>query len=161
MRITSGGKINLWVDFALNFLRVRIYHYNSLVLHTMAADPSPTGDSVEPVDTTAKDSGAAKAVSQSVRNIPRLISVVEIIKREYFKTLPPGPESTGLHQYNHLGFLEERELNSGYEDADEESRQRGITAALKGHNFLRQEKTPYMKITLCASTLPEVEEQTT
>ena len=108
----------------------------------MAANPSPTRNAVEQAGTTAKDnSEATKADSHSVRNIPRLISVVEIIKREYFKTLPSGPESTGLHQYNHLGFLEERELNSSYEEADEESRQRGITAALEGRNLCVNEYT--------------------
>lgn len=44
----------------------------------------------------------------STATIPRLISVVEIIKREYLKTLSSEEPNllTGLHQYNEMGLLE-------------------------------------------------------
>ena len=43
----------------------------------------------------------------STLNIPRLISIVEIIKREYLKATAPGLRSTGLYQYNYIGSLED------------------------------------------------------
>ena len=74
-----------------------------------------------------------RSMSASTRNIPRLISVAEIIKREYFKELSPGPESTGLYQYNHLGFVEEYAINSESQK-DEAQRQEYIMSALEGKN---------------------------
>lgn len=66
--------------------------------------------------------------------IPRLISIVEIIKREYIKALHEkhSPRLVGLHQYNQLGTLE----NLGYEDNDEtpENRAKQIAFALEGQN---------------------------
>lgn len=38
--------------------------------------------------------------------IPRLISVVEIVKREYLKSLPKARVRVGLWQYNELGCVE-------------------------------------------------------
>jgi hypothetical protein len=40
---------------------------------------------------------------------PRLISVVEIIKREYLKSLAQkrSPRRIGLHQYNEIGLLDD------------------------------------------------------
>ena len=120
-----------------------------------------------------------RSISASARNIPRLISVVEIIKREYFKELSPGPESTGLYHYNYLGFIEEYALNTDSQK-DEEHRQKYIISALEGKNqcvvffacrvcpltgtfylSLKQEKKPYMRITLCTSPLLTVDKQAT
>ena len=53
---------------------------------------------------------ASRRVRQSTLVIPRLISVVEIIKREWLKT-SPAP-SLGLYQYNEIGTLEERSTDS-------------------------------------------------
>jgi hypothetical protein len=66
--------------------------------------------------------------------IPRLISVAEVIKREYLKTLP-ADQTEGLFQYNELGCLEEL---PGYHDdgADDNGTLKGdaLAAALEGKN---------------------------
>lgn len=79
--------------------------------------------------------GSAKAKCNSTQTIPRLISVVEIIKREYFKSKEPGIQSTGLYQYNHLGFLEESRETSHSIISDEDVRQKEIAAALECQNL--------------------------
>ena len=58
--------------------------------------------------------------------LPRLISVVEIIKREYLKALDDYPRSVtsttgirrGLHQYNWLKYVESPEAN-GHQPGEE------------------------------------------
>lgn len=70
--------------------------------------------------------------------IPRLISVAEIIKREYLKKLDPsnseGGILPGLHQYNEIGCLEEPDTSSDDPQTQDEARQTAITAALQGKN---------------------------
>lgn len=72
----------------------------------------------------------------STTTIPRLISVTEIIKREFLKTLPADEAQqntlTGLHQYNELGILPE-EPNVEPVDAEAE-RLQSLTHALTGKN---------------------------
>lgn len=52
---------------------------------------------------------ATDARDSSVANIPRLISVVEIIKREYAKKKEASDDPL-LYQYNHISSLEESKL---------------------------------------------------
>ncbi|KAL5503893.1 hypothetical protein ACEPAH_7964 [Sanghuangporus vaninii] len=146
-----------------------------LILHTLHSNPpleiigssagsvfaadslSHSTEDSDKMDVT-KDNGESRdrAISSSVLNIPRLISVVEIIKREYFKELAPGSQNTGLYQYNHLGFIEGCALHAGSQD-DEDQRQKRIMTALEGKTHLKQEKMPFMKITLCTSALPALD----
>lgn len=67
--------------------------------------------------------------------IPRLISVVEIVKREYLKTLDPAlaqsGKLSGLFQYNQIGELDQPDEPQGT-FSPEEARQREITLALSG-----------------------------
>lgn len=69
--------------------------------------------------------------------IPRLVSVVEIIKREYVKKLDPALAErgclSGLHQYNELGALEGLSGEQEKEPTDED-RQAAIVHALQGKN---------------------------
>jgi hypothetical protein len=51
-------------------------------------------------------SSSSASLSACTLSVPRLISVVEIIKREYLKTLK-GCETQGLHQYNEIASLKE------------------------------------------------------
>jgi len=85
----------------------------------------------------------------SVSNIPRLISVVEIIKREYLRDLPQSLTKAGLYQYNRIGSLEEadakQEANNLPTEAD---RAQEILMALSGSNNLKIQKTPYLQILL-------------
>jgi hypothetical protein len=132
LRITSGGKIKSYVTFALDFFKVssaleqrdfahRVQEYDSrpLVLHTLP--PDPPGQ-------TKGDLDNATLV------IPRLISVVEIIKREYMKLSQDthSPRLVGLHQYNQLGTLEE--LGYGKPEDTTKSRDQQIAFALEGKN---------------------------
>lgn len=76
-----------------------------------------------------------RKVAPSTSTVPRLVSVVEIIKREYLQAVIPGPCATGLHQYTQLGYLEENDLVDGpHEHTDENERMSEITTALEGRN---------------------------
>lgn len=79
----------------------------------------------------------ACASRSSSAAIPRLISVAEIIKREYLKNVEVQPLMPGLHQYNYLDHYEEtvspsNEVGKGL-DA-EALRSLEIIAALEGKN---------------------------
>jgi len=90
----------------------------------------------------------------SMSTIPRLVSVVEIIKRQYVNEMDPAQSEAGvlkgLHQYNEVGELEADE-SSG--DAEQE-RAQALTRALQGKRHLRQHKVAYMKVTLSRTELP-------
>jgi hypothetical protein len=72
--------------------------------------------------------------SVSTITIPRLISVVEIIKREYLAAMNTNrsPDLVGLYQYNEVGSLEERVENESEKEEDAEDRRKMITEALIG-----------------------------
>ncbi|THH11023.1 hypothetical protein EW145_g931 [Phellinidium pouzarii] len=182
VRITSGGKIKLWVDFSLKFFKRHPKENpgRPLTFHTLPISPLANVSASTPPVTSHEhvqdESAEAEAASQSglkkrnkpspsASNIPRLISVIEIIKREYLKTKVPGHghDRTGLFQYNSLGTLggSESPVDSIWESLDEEHRQRRITAALEGRNFHWQERTPYMQVTLCTSSLLSMEDKHT
>ncbi|KAI0762048.1 hypothetical protein BC629DRAFT_1294270 [Irpex lacteus] len=145
IRITAHGKMQAWVDFALRFFEDN--DARPLTLHTLPATTSGT----------KKKCG----IPNSTLLVPRLASVVEIIKREYLKkldtSLADGSGSlSGLYQYNELG--EAISSNDGSEAVDsEEQRSLAISHALSGKKFpkLRQ-KSAFMKITLCRAPLPDL-----
>jgi len=154
VRITQSGKIHAWVQFALKFFEEN--EEKALVLHTLpvaAKGKSRTNEITEPAagegngpqnkpllpqGTEEKKGGP----SVSTITIPRLISVVEIIKREYLAAMNTNrsPELVGLYQYN-----------EGEEDA--EDRRKMITEALIGTKNVRIARSPYMKVTLCRKEL--------
>lgn len=107
--------------------------------------------------------------------MPRLVSVVEIIKREYIKTLElaHSPRLTGLHQYNEVGSLEALGLAPSPQDTAED-RAEELIRKLEGKKCvcpsiardfclnlvsIKLVQTPYMKITLSLSELPELKAQ--
>ncbi|KAK0506040.1 hypothetical protein EDD18DRAFT_15291 [Armillaria luteobubalina] len=147
IRITNHGKMQTWVAFALEHLQKD--EFKPIVLHTlpMLRDPQETKP-------------AKGSLSAATTTIPRLISVVEIIKREYIKILESNhlPRLFGLHQYNEVGSLEDLEL--GEEDTTpedkEEKRAVSILMALEGKNYPKQIQTPFMRITLSHCELPEL-----
>ncbi|KAI0259867.1 hypothetical protein BC834DRAFT_591853 [Gloeopeniophorella convolvens] len=165
MRITQGGKIRAWVDFALKFFEEN--EDKALVLHTLPAakDKKPSTDSpmeVEPQDTpqpaqepSAATEGKKKGISPSTVTIPRLISVVEIIKREYLRAMHArrAPELVGLYQYNEIGCLKEEGAATVGGQEGAEDRAKMLTDALSGNN-VEIKKSPYMKVTLCRKELP-------
>jgi hypothetical protein len=92
-----------------------------LELHTIT---NPSVDAKTPGDE------GSSSLAPSVSVVPRLISVVEIIKREYIKTLElkHSARLQGLHQYNYFGCLEEPNLHP---QTDEE-RTIALNLALEG-----------------------------
>ncbi|KAJ3559422.1 hypothetical protein NM688_g349 [Phlebia brevispora] len=155
VRITSHGKMNAWVDFALDFFEKN--EDRPLTFHTLPNSRPPATGGTE----TSGDSPPAEAkpnrMHQSTALIPRLVSVVEIIKREYVKKLDPILAEqgclSGLHQYNEVGALEEFNADVG-QNPTEEDRVQTLAHALQGRNHLKVKKTPYMKITLSRKKLP-------
>ncbi|KAF5375196.1 hypothetical protein D9758_000029 [Tetrapyrgos nigripes] len=178
IRVTQGGKIKAWVSFSLESLQNS--ESRPLVYHTLPAtiklDPN-TGSLIS--GETHHDKNKQKANAHNpMSTTPRLISVVEIIKREYLKSLVQkrSPRRIGLHQYNEIGLLDDLQLRddvncrggrgdqqegndigSSEKDMEQERlRQESIALALEGKNFPKQKQAPYMKITLSVSELPEL-----
>lgn len=108
-----------------------------LSLHTLPATKSTAVAAAEVLKTqdVSKDTNAKeRSISPSTTTIPRLISVVEIVKREYLKTLEITHSRvlSGLHQYNEIGYLEQydpKETVLSYEE-----RTKALTMALEGKN---------------------------
>ncbi|KAI5988888.1 hypothetical protein EDC04DRAFT_3149003 [Pisolithus marmoratus] len=72
-------------------------------------------------------------------------SPIEIIKREYLKE-----HLVGLHQFNQLLFEERSRV-----PLEGESRASAVLLALEGSSNPKQKLAPHMKITLCATSIPE------
>ncbi|EKM53206.1 uncharacterized protein PHACADRAFT_197627 [Phanerochaete carnosa HHB-10118-sp] len=159
VRITSHGKMNVWVDFALKFFEEN--PDKPLTLHTLPV-PSQSAarerDAVSCSPASASTPAAAEnkleKMHPSMALIPRLISVVEVIKREYVKLLDPvlaeKDQLSGLYQYNELGELD---LSHGKEVDPEESRRKELVTMLQGKNHLKIKKVAYMKVTLSRKEL--------
>jgi len=167
IRITQGGKIQLWVDYALKFFEEN--EEKALVLHTLPAANNggdiksgkmvDAGDSDEAQlqqenDIATKDK--KRGLSPSTLVIPRLITVAEIIKREYLLAMDTKrmPNLVGLYQYNEIGCIENGVDNEADEEKDvgAEDRMKMLAEALEGKN-MKIEKRPYMRITLCRKEL--------
>ena len=117
-----------------------------LTLHTLPAEPagslqspSDVGRGEVSINTPALQPSTKKeGIPNSTHLIPRLISVAEIIKREYLKKLDTSVADdngclSGLHQYNELGTL--LPSGSGDDVVDcEERRAQEISRALSGKN---------------------------
>jgi len=75
------------------------------------------------------------SLSTVTMTVPRLVSVVEIIKREYSKTLETKHSSklSGLHQYNEIGCLEDLGLDECM-DTQEENGKITLEMTLEGKN---------------------------
>jgi len=155
IRITNHGKIQTWVTFALEFLKEN--GSKPLVLHTLPASKPTTEEPLaEPIAPSMEPTPhIITGKCNSTSTIPRLITVAEIIKREYLKTLKPSSSTiSGLHQYNEIRYLEAVD--------DMVDSERGATAlalALGGKNHLIQKHSPFMRITLCKTTMPLLIEQ--
>lgn len=94
IRITRQGKIRFWVKKALDFFEVRSIAHDTPE-HPTLAQSHPSRPLVlysAPADVSAS-------------TIARLVSVVEIIKREYLKGRDVSTgDASGLYQYNQLLF---------------------------------------------------------
>ena len=78
-----------------------------------------------------------KGISSCVANIPRLISIVEIIKREFLKSQKEDAKTVELFQYNDLGASETASLAQFTATPlnDEALRLRAVESALDGQNL--------------------------
>ena len=169
MRITQGGKIRAWVEFALKFFEVRISpviimlhnercmdaqenEERALVLHTLPTTAKTKSKENERIEVDAGDGSepqpqdapkpqqvdvaeGKRGLSASTTTIPRLISVVEIIKREYLVAMNAkrSVDLVGLYQYNEMGSLEDQVENERKEGEESvEDRAKMITEALSG-----------------------------
>ncbi|CAE6528955.1 unnamed protein product [Rhizoctonia solani] len=146
MRIASHGKISLLVAFALKFLKEN--PTRPLVLHTL---PYKSGADAEETEVPEPDTKKRK-IEPSTTNVARLISVAEIIKREF--------KEGSLHQYNEIGCLDapgsrEGGLGAGVPSEPGAERQAALQKVVEGKNHLPIKRIPYMKITLSQSQLPE------
>lgn len=103
------------------------------------ARDEPLGEDLSPdhASVAAAPKRESKSVHQSMATIPRLISVVEIIKREHLKTLDgtlaEAGVLSGLHQYNELGDLAEEGHIEKSGDSEQE-RLETLARALHGRN---------------------------
>jgi len=110
-----------------------------LILHTLPSSVDPA--------TLLNDKGersplTRQLASNALSTIPRLISVVEIIKREFVKRLEEQRSSRtcGLYQYNEIGTLEQFGLSidpstqDGSEMSAEGLRSSRNIDALRGKN---------------------------
>lgn len=128
-------------------ISVQKHDTRPLVIHTL---PPPRKDEPKPTTNAAgaQPEGATdpfptqgreqSRLSTATTTIPRLISVVEIIKREYIKNLElkHSTKILGLHQYNEIGALEDIGLGDPETtpEGNEESRSASIAMALDGKN---------------------------
>ncbi|KAH8994806.1 hypothetical protein EDB92DRAFT_226626 [Lactarius akahatsu] len=167
MRITQGGKIRAWVDYALKFFEEN--EEKALVLHTLPATNKggsvKIGTGVDADDDNETDiamKDKKKGLSPSTITIPRLITVAEIIKREYLLAMDAKrlPDLVGLYQYNEMGCIENCVENEVDEERDEgaEDRMKMLAEALAS---IKIERTPYMKITLCRKELASMKNRDT
>ncbi|KAJ7596726.1 hypothetical protein C8J56DRAFT_1158767 [Mycena floridula] len=110
-----------------------------LVLHTLPGDKA---QEVKP-----------DSLSPTTTAIPRLVSVVEIIKREYIKSLELkfSTRLHGLHQYNEIGCLKEDDT-----PPTEDAKAAALIVAMQGKHYPKRKQTPFMKITLAHVELPEL-----
>lgn len=96
-----------------------------LILHTLPVKPNTQKET----QTESEGGGKKRKLSPATNDVPRLISVVEIIKREF-----AGP---ALHQYNEIGCLEASESGGPFVAAEipneaGEERQTALQKALEG-----------------------------
>ncbi|KAJ7634584.1 hypothetical protein FB45DRAFT_789813 [Roridomyces roridus] len=161
IRISNHGKITVWVAHALDFLDK--HEDIPIVLHTLPA-PSKSDLPSENPDAAPTKPANPPSFAHTASTVPRLISVVEIIKREYVKKLDLEHSSilTGLHQYNEIGTLEELGLVAPVADDQQDAetrRSQEIMAALQGKSqqVVKTKQTPFMKITLSRTKLTDLD----
>lgn len=107
-----------------------------MILHTLPASVPPN---VHLNPGTGRQFVNQRSASNTLIIIPRLISVVEIIKREYFNILHEKRSNrlNGLYQYNEIGTLEQLGVSvsrNTEEVSPEDARSLQIIEALSGRN---------------------------
>ncbi|KAL7412002.1 hypothetical protein BDY24DRAFT_394266 [Mrakia frigida] len=120
MRISTQGHLKNYVAFALKFLQEN--PPRPLTMHTLPPTPTPT--SAEPLASSSTfKPKPSKARSNTTHLIPKLISTVEIVKREYLALLALDREAQRLRLREVAkGKGKEVEKDVSMEDDDEEER---------------------------------------
>lgn len=119
IRITRHGKFRDWVKKALDFFEVRFAAHFETLYPTLAQN--------QPDRPLVLYSSPADV---STSTIPRLVSVVEIIKREYLKGRDVSTgDVSGLHQYNQLLFEQQGKI-----PVEGEERRDALQHVLGGHS---------------------------
>ncbi|KIK71375.1 hypothetical protein GYMLUDRAFT_33528 [Collybiopsis luxurians FD-317 M1] len=156
IRITKTGKMKHWITYALQCLEKD--EKRPVVLHTLPRARKESDEAPEERPEQPENTKNTPNPANSLQVTPRLISVVEIIKREYLKHLDQTRSARfiGLHQYNEIGTLEELGLTDSLVETTDEQRAQKIAMSLEGKNFPKQRQSPYMKITLSVHELPEL-----
>ena len=153
-------------------------------------DTLPVSADISVPPNTSPRTNTSACFHPSTSTVSRLISVVEIIKREYLKILKTTHSTKlhGLHQYNEIGTLGLVVTSTSNQTADaielesarEVERSQNIIEAISGKHLLvlssqpgpsskleslmclfstRRKETPFMRITLSTSELPELVEK--
>ncbi|KDR76695.1 hypothetical protein GALMADRAFT_225641 [Galerina marginata CBS 339.88] len=169
IRINNHGKMKSWITNALAFFE-DLDPSKSVTFHTLPLVASTTVP-LHPPNQGGKQNSDSKSASNSnsTLTIPRLISIAEILKREFSKHLQATRSTRleGLHQYNEIGKLEDlglpvaanSEAQDQGQDAEQARRLQGILLALSGRNHPRQTQTPFMRITFSLSERPDLVER--
>ncbi|KIJ51031.1 hypothetical protein M422DRAFT_44232 [Sphaerobolus stellatus SS14] len=124
IRITSGGKINVYVKAGLKHLREN--SKAPLIFHTLPAKDKQVSNPEPGVEVQEDSEGHPKKKRKLVPTtlgISKLISVVEILKREYSAWALSRQDADGkhlddelrlgVHQYNELTTLEDEQNEPG------------------------------------------------
>ncbi|WVW83691.1 hypothetical protein I302_105712 [Kwoniella bestiolae CBS 10118] len=160
MRITSGGSIASYVDFAISFLNDD--PHTPLVLHTLPPPPSTTTQEYNEASPSTPSAKYPTTLLSCTTNIPRLITVVEIIKRTYLEALCSakhernpkikGKEkmrmSKGIWQYTESALYHP----SAQMDGGGEGEGNSLERVLGGKSRPKMIHHPYLTVTL--STVP-------
>ncbi|KAG8908334.1 hypothetical protein FRB99_007260 [Tulasnella sp. 403] len=158
LRVGSGSKMKALVKWSIQFLLDN--PRRPLTLHTLS--PAESAFVASGMSRHNRDVVTSKNVSLTAR----LISIVEIIKREYPKALRAQTKQSDpikvldivtLYQYNEVKCFEDVESQGGTAAVEPVSREEEIMSAFKGKKHLPVKRTPYMRITLCGRPLPMYE----
>ena len=116
MRITSGGNVAGYVNFALTFLKVcpvDTIDRDQCLTRQETTDRSLVLHTLPPNSESSKSDSAASSLNSALLATPKLVSVIEKIKREYMAYVNASDKgkgknkAVGIWQYNESGTLAE------------------------------------------------------
>ncbi|WVQ77224.1 hypothetical protein IAR50_006907 [Cryptococcus sp. DSM 104548] len=162
IRVTSAGKGGNYAQFGLQWLLdvpdVPIM-YHTLPPSSSSSSSHPEGSSVSKPTPKAKD-----GLLPVTTTIPKLVTVVERVKREYIESLKAGRgekqdktgkgkgRDKGLWQYTETGNWTPEPVVGEGEDAEA-----ALRRVLGGASRPKMKHHPYMSIILSTKPLPEME----
>ncbi|KAK4686428.1 hypothetical protein P7C73_g3700, partial [Tremellales sp. Uapishka_1] len=154
MRIAPSGSMQNYIKFALNFLSEN--PKRPLVLHTMPPSESSKGPTASialaPPTTPTSLPTSTSTLHPSTLSTPRLISIVEIIKRDYMTDLSLLENGKGKNRADGLWQYTESGLLSPSSVRPEQDGRTDLERVLSGKTKPKMTHQPYLKITL--STRP-------